>query len=144
MEVKSFSTYRLIKSEDLNHHGTLFAGRTAEWFVESGFIAASSLVDAKSVICLKIHGMHFSHPVRIGQTICFKSKIIYAGRTSLIAYVEVTKINSTEIKLVDGFLTFVHVDPNTKPLAHGLEITPITWEDMQLQEQAKLLGKQRD
>ena len=31
-------TMRLVKSEDLNHHGTLFAGRTAEWFVESGFI----------------------------------------------------------------------------------------------------------
>jgi len=31
-------TMRLVKSEDLNHHGTLFAGRTAEWFVESGRI----------------------------------------------------------------------------------------------------------
>ena len=38
-------TSRLVKSEDLNHHGTLFAGRTAEWFVESGFIAATSLLN---------------------------------------------------------------------------------------------------
>jgi acyl-CoA hydrolase len=144
MEIKSFSTYRLIKSEDLNHHGTLFAGRSAEWFVESGFIAASSLVNAKNIICLKIHGMQFSKPVRIGQTICFRSKIVYAGRTSLIAYVEVTKSNSEEIKLVNGFLTFVHVDENTKPLPHGIEINPVTWEDMQLQEQAKLLSKKKE
>ena len=34
---------RLVKSEDLNHHGTLFAGRSAEWFVEAGFIAAGAL-----------------------------------------------------------------------------------------------------
>jgi hypothetical protein len=33
---------RLVKSEDLNHHGTLFAGRTAEWFVESGFLPVFS------------------------------------------------------------------------------------------------------
>jgi acyl-CoA hydrolase len=144
MEVKTFLTHRLIKSEDLNHHGTLFAGRSAEWFVESGFIAASSLVDAKNVICVKIHGMHFSQPVRIGQTVCFKSKIVYAGRTSLIAYVEVTKLNSTEIKLVDGFLSFVHVDQNTKPTPHGIEVNPVTWEDIQLQEQAKALGKKRE
>ena len=40
MKIKSFSTYHLVKSEDLNHHGTLYAGRSAEWFVEAGFIPA--------------------------------------------------------------------------------------------------------
>jgi len=29
--MESFSSYHLVKSEDLNHHGTLFAGRSAEW-----------------------------------------------------------------------------------------------------------------
>ena len=33
MEIVKIS--RLVKSEDLNHHGTLFAGRGAEWFVEA-------------------------------------------------------------------------------------------------------------
>lgn len=32
--MKEFKISHLIKSEDLNHHGTLFAGRTAEWLVE--------------------------------------------------------------------------------------------------------------
>ena len=36
-----YSSMRLVKGEDLNHHGTLYAGRTAEWFVEAGFIAAA-------------------------------------------------------------------------------------------------------
>ena len=42
--VKPFwsDTSRLVKSEDLNHHGTLFAGRTAEWFVEAGFVSAAA------------------------------------------------------------------------------------------------------
>lgn len=57
-------TMRLVKSEDLNHHGTLFAGRTAEWFVESGFIAATTLLDPKNIVCLKIHGMYFTSPAK--------------------------------------------------------------------------------
>ena len=51
-EIKPYTTYRLIKSEDLNHHGTLFAGRSAEWFVESGFIAASSIINPNTTIFL--------------------------------------------------------------------------------------------
>ncbi|MDP2989667.1 MAG: hypothetical protein Q8O57_03775 [Kiritimatiellota bacterium] len=43
MKITTYVTNHLVKSEDLNHHGTLYAGRTAEWFVESGFIAAASL-----------------------------------------------------------------------------------------------------
>ena len=34
MKVKNYIIHRQIKSQDLNHHGTLFAGRAAEWFVE--------------------------------------------------------------------------------------------------------------
>ncbi len=80
-------TMRLIKSEDLNHHGTLFAGRTAEWFVESGFIASTSLLDPKNVVCLKVHGMHFTSPANPGEVLKFDSKIVYTGRSSLVAYI---------------------------------------------------------
>ena len=62
---------RLVKGEDLNHHGTLFAGRTAEWFVESGFIAATSLLNPRSVVCLKIHGMFFTKPAKSGDVLKF-------------------------------------------------------------------------
>ena len=33
----------LVRSEDLNHHGTLFAGQMAKWLVEAGVITASRL-----------------------------------------------------------------------------------------------------
>ena len=57
--IKTFTTYRLVKSEDLNHHKTLFAGRGAEWFVEAGYIAATSMVNPENLVCAKIHGMRF-------------------------------------------------------------------------------------
>jgi len=140
MEPKAFSTYHLIKSEDLNHHGTLFAGRSAEWFVESGFVAAANLVDAKDIICLKIHGMQFSKPMKLGQIACFTSKIVYAGKSSLLCNVRVSAIQNKEIVIVDGFLTFVHVDANNKPRPHGITITPVTDEDKHLYETAKELA----
>ena len=41
MRMQPVLTHHFVKSEDLNHHGTLFAGRTAEWFVEAGLMAAA-------------------------------------------------------------------------------------------------------
>lgn len=134
----SMVTMRLIKSEDLNHHGTLFAGRTAEWFVESGFIAAASLLNPQSVVCLKIHGMFFSQPARSGEVLKFSSKLIYAGTSSLTVYVNVVKGN-TEKSLVNGFVTFIHVDEHTCPAPHFLELNPVTEEDKILYETAKNL-----
>jgi acyl-CoA hydrolase len=135
---KSVDTTHLVKSEDLNHHGTLFAGRTAEWFVESGFISVALLVDPKNIVCLKIHGMFFSKPVRSGEIIKFTSKAVYSGRTSFTTYIEVTKPHTNE-PVVDGFITFIHVDESTHPKAHGIEIEPVTEADIQLYEKARLL-----
>jgi acyl-CoA hydrolase len=129
-------TMRLVKSEDLNHHGTLFAGRTAEWFVESGFIAATSLLDPKSVVCLKIHGMFFTQPARSGDVLKFSSKVVFAGRTSLTVYIHVEKSNNDKT-FVEGFVTFIHVDENTRPASHYIEINPESEEDKILFDTAK-------
>jgi acyl-CoA hydrolase len=133
-------TVRFVKSEDLNHHGTLFAGRTAEWFVESGFIAAASLVNPKGVVCLKIHGMLFTKPVKPGAILNFRSKIVYTGKSSLVAYIKVLSKQNGDL-LVDGFITFIYVDETTKAAAHGIEIVPESEEDKMLYQMALELKK---
>ncbi|MEI7596427.1 MAG: hotdog domain-containing protein [Bacteroidota bacterium] len=140
VEPKNVCTTRLVKSEDLNHHKTLFAGRTAEWFVEAGFIAAAKLVDPSGVVCLKIHGMYFTQPVKSGQILDFTSKIVYTGKSSLVSYIQVSK-NGSPDTFVSGFITFIFVDENTKPTPHHVEIKPVTAEDIELQEKAKRLRK---
>lgn len=131
---------RLIKGEDLNHHGTLFAGRTAEWFVESGFIAAASLLDPKNVVCLKIHGMYFTSPAKPGEVLKFDSRIVYTGTSSLVAYIKVCRA-SCEKPLVDGFVTFIHVDDETHPTPHNIDTQPVSAEDKMLYEKAASLKK---
>jgi acyl-CoA hydrolase len=129
---------RLVKSEDLNHHGTLFAGRTAEWFVESGFIAVASLLNPQNVVCLKIHGMFFTKPAVSGDVLKFSSKVVYAGSSSITAYIHVENNGSVK-PLVDGFVTFIHVDENTRPCPHHINIEPGSEEDLKLFEIAKNL-----
>jgi len=136
--IKQFTTHRLVKGEDLNHHGTLFAGRGAEWFVESGFVAASYLLPPKNIICVKIHGLTFQKPVKPGECICFNSRIVHTGGSSLKAYVVVHKADCLDL-VVEGFITFVHVDENTQAKPHGIELQPSCEEDSILMERAKKL-----
>jgi acyl-CoA hydrolase len=134
------SSTHLVKSEDLNHHRTLYAGRTAEWFVESGFIAAASIKKPENIVCLKIHGMTFSRSVKCGEIVTFNSKIVYAGTTSLMAFVDV-KANNEQV--VQGYITFIHVDDDSRPIPHGITIEPDSDEDRLLQEKAKALTKKQ-
>lgn len=140
IEPKSVCTTRLVKSEDLNHHGTLFAGRTAEWVVEAGFTAAAKLVDPKSVVCLKIHGMYFSTPARPGEILTLISKVVWTGRSTLVSHIKVYKDELVE-PIVNSFITFINVNAETKSAPHYIEISPKTEEDILLYEQAKNLPK---
>ena len=136
MEFKTFTTNRLVKNEDLNHHGTLYAGRSAEWFVEAGFIAAASLTRPENIVCLKIHGMTFIRPVHPGEIIVFESRIVLAGRSSLHAHV---RMLAKDEFVLDGFITFVHVDHEGKSRPHGIAVTPTSPEDHLVQERLRTL-----
>lgn len=136
MHMQTLTVYHLVKSEDLNHHRTLYAGRGAEWLVEAGFIAAANLLPPEFLLCVKIHGMEFKRPVRPGEVIQFSTKVVLTGRSRLISYVR------AEVKgelAVDGFITFVYVDEQGKARPHDLVIEAATSEEVALQEQAKLL-----
>jgi acyl-CoA hydrolase len=138
MKLKAHIINHMVKGDDLNHHGTLFAGKTAMWFVEAGFIAAASLTKPQSIVCLNIHGMLFMKPIHSGSIIRFESKIVLAGNTRLVSYVKVVD-NSNEDLLLDGFITFIHVDKDARRIAHGIVIKPTDPEDIALLEKAKKL-----
>ena len=136
MEINQIVTNHFVKSEDLNHHGTLFAGRTAEWFVEAGLMAATAYLPAENVVCVKIHGMTFTKPVSLGETVRFVSKVINTGTTSLMTSIRLF-IKDSEV--LDGFITFVNVDKNGNPCPHGLLIVATSEEDIALCKQARSL-----
>jgi len=136
MKMETMTIHHLVKSEDLNHHRTLYAGRGAEWLVEAGFIAASNLLPPEYVLCLKIHGMMFTRPVKPGEVVRFDSRIVLTGRSRLVAYIRATTKGELT---VDGFITFVYVDDQGKSRPHGISIEAETEEEIELQRLASEL-----
>ncbi len=133
---------RLIKSEDLNHHGTLFAGRAAEWLVEAAFIEANVYYkNPEGLVCLKIHGMKFSKPAKKGDIINIESHLAYAGKTSLMVYTRIYDMLEASKTLVEGFVTFVSVDENGNKKPHNIEFVPYTEKEIEIHQKALKVRK---
>ncbi len=110
----------LVRSEDLNHHGTLFAGQMAKWLVEAGVITASRLCGkAEDVVCVQISGLTFKKPINIGDIVEIRSKIACLGSTSITVLSQVFRKQDT-VPLVSNMAIFVTVDKDNKPYKHGL------------------------
>jgi acyl-CoA hydrolase len=112
----------LVKPGDLQHHGTLFAGQMAKWLVEACFVAASRLVGKpEDVVCTQIHGMSFEKPAKNGDIIEIRSRVAFTGNTSIIVHGR-AYINEDEVPAVAEMATFVTVDKQGLPYAHGLRL----------------------
>jgi acyl-CoA hydrolase len=113
---------RIIKSEDLNHHGTLYAGRMAEWLVEACLITTINLTrKPEDVVCVRIHGFNFRKPARTGDVIEIRARVAYLGGKSITVSADVY-VNDGDIPSVTGMLTFVTVDRQGMPYNHGLTL----------------------
>ena len=135
------STRHLVKGQDLNHHGTLYAGRGVEWMVEAGFLASSTATNSENIVCMRINSLLFRKPVPRGQMVNYESSIVFTGKTSLTAYVKVINSNSGEF-IVDGFFTYVYVDDEGKPMPHGITVEPVSEIQKELYEEAEALMKE--
>ena len=117
------TVFHLIRPEDLNHHGTLFAGQMAKWLVEAGVMTASQLTGKpEDVVCVQLDRMTFKKTVNNGDLIEIKSRIAYLGSTSITVYSQVFRKRDAA-SLVSNMATFVTVDKHNKPYEHGFKLT---------------------
>ena len=130
-------TSRLVKHQELNHHGTLFAGRMSEWFVENCFICgAMTTGKPNNIVCVNIHGLNFNTPSVNGDIINISSTIVRVGRSSFTVYGAITK-NALETVICEGFITFAFVDENNIPILHNIVLDETTNEvELSLRERA--------
>lgn len=114
----------LIRPEDLNHHGTLFAGRMAEWMVEACFIAAARLVGRpQDIVCARVHDLTMSRPANRGDIIEITTRVVLVGASSITVAGDVV-VNEETTPVVQAMATFVTVDADTRPYAHGIALDP--------------------
>ncbi len=134
--MKQFETSRLVTGQDMNHHDTLFAARMAEWFAEATFMGASDFYgkygEAEHLVAVEIHSMKYLAPSFNGDMIKFISSAVKAGRTSLTVYTKALR-NDTDIKVAEGFITFVCIDGDKQKIPHNIVIDePETEEEKEL------------
>lgn len=137
--MKSTYAQHLIKNADLNHHETFFAGRCAEWLIESSYFAIAQYLDTKDVVLLVLHGIDFRFPLYSGDIVTFESKVVAAGRSTMTVYTKVYKSNDPDIIDAYGYATFSYLDANHRSRTHGIVISPETEEERLLQQEANEL-----
>lgn len=137
--MKIYETLHLVKSEDLNHHGTLFAARGAAWLIETGFAtAACEHGDTDEVVLRSLQNVSYSKPVKSGSIVRFTGRVVYAGSTSLIVAVT-ARDNITDELAIEGYAVFVTIDKDTaKKKQHNVVLDETTdEEELRLREKAQ-------
>lgn len=140
--MKVYETLHLVKGEDLNHHGTLFAARAAAWLVEAGFAAAAcEHGDTDEIVLRNLQNMSFSRPVKKGTVVRFESRVVYAGSTSLMVAVT-AKDAMTGEQAIEGFITFVTINKETGiKKQHSVMLDEIALNEASGGEEQKLREK---
>lgn len=143
--MKQYETLHLVKQEDLNHHGTLFAARAAAWVVESGFAtAACEHGNTDDIVLRNLQNMSFFRPVKPGVVVKFTGRVVYAGSSSIM--VAVTAENAvTGEPAIEAFITFVTIDKiNGGKKPHNICLDEnADEEEAKLRDKALALLKQR-
>jgi len=143
MKLQPITLRHFVMSQDLNHHGTLYAGRCVEWMVEAGLIAACDAIRRIDVVCVHINDLYFRKPVQKGHQVEYTSTVCYVGRSSLVAYVRVQNVINGDF-IVDGFFTYVNVDEEGLPLPHHLQLEADSDADRKLMKTASQYARKND
>lgn len=132
--MKEYETLHLVKEEDLNHHGTLFAARAAAWLVEAGFAtAACEHGDTDEIVMRNLQSMSFFKSVKKGTVVKFTGRVVYTGSTSLIVAVTAKDALAGEAA-IEGYITFVTIDKDTgKKKPHKVVLDETSNEEEQQQ-----------
>jgi len=120
--MKTYKASHMIKSEDLNHHKNLYAGRAIEWMMEASFIAAAcEYKDKHGLLYKNTHQFDFFVPVDPGEIISYQSTVVRAGKTSFTIHIDLYSEDAGIVK-AEGYTTFVTIDANSKPVGHQITL----------------------
>jgi acyl-CoA hydrolase len=136
MKTEELTLHHFVKGEDLNHHGTLYAGRGVEWMVEAGLIASCEATKSSDIVCMRINSLLFKKPVPKGSLVNYTANVVFTGRTSLTVFVDVNN-SITGDAIVNGFFTYVYIGEDGRPAPHGITIEPSNEKEQTLYNQAK-------
>ncbi len=117
------ATRHLVRPEDLNHHGTLFGGRIAEWMTEAAFIGVAKILGhTDHTVIVSTKELTVRHPVAPGTVFQLDYETEAVGTTSITVRVRGVDMLNPSTEFCSGTFIFVTVDENGRKKAHGIRL----------------------
>ena len=110
-------TTEMVLPNDTNLLGNLLGGRMMHWMDIAGAMAASRHAN-KVVATVAVDSLDFRHPVRKGELVILKAKLLFTGRTSMEVAVTASAENIKSGAIIvtnKAFFTYVALDDSGKP-----------------------------
>ncbi len=102
---------------DTNQYGTLFGGRLMALMDKAAFFAAGRFSDCNTVTA-SMEGVDFHRPIREGDIVTLRARVVYTGTTSMIVRVAVSSqpgFGASHRHNTTGYLTMVALDDTGRP-----------------------------
>jgi acyl-CoA hydrolase len=128
---KPLTMYELIFPSDLNSHGTMFGGKVIALMDKCAGMCVGVWTH-RIPVTASIDAIQFINPIHQGQMVEINARIVFVGRTSCIAKVQVTAHDlpsGDEHFCCEGYFGMVGLDSNNRPVE--LPLIPIESEQDQ-------------
>jgi acyl-CoA hydrolase len=117
-EAVEVTSSELVFPTHTNHYGTIFGGRVLELMDMTGVLAAMRFA-GQDTVTASIEAVDFKRPVKVGDIIEVKARVIYTANTSMVVKVDVYKVGKYSpgrLFTCRGYIIFVAIDPDGKPI----------------------------
>ena len=135
------STLRfLAQPGDVNFGGKVHGGAVMKWIDQAGYSCAAAWSGAYCVT-VYVSGIHFEHPIQVGEIVELRAQVVYTGRTSMHVAIDV---RSSDVRsgaferTAYCIMVFVALDASGRPKPVP-KWTPETEHDRKLEAYAKRL-----
>ncbi|MBN2563079.1 MAG: hypothetical protein JXQ75_19310 [Phycisphaerae bacterium] len=120
---RAITTTYLVKSEDLNHHKTLYGARCVDWCTHAAYIAAQDCFDEfRPMVFMSVRNLSMRDPARLGEIVRLTGRVDYVGECTIGIRVDARKLQpkNDPALVATGTFLFCTVDPSGKAIPHGL------------------------
>lgn len=109
----------LASPTDVNVGGKVHGGHVMKWIDEAGYICAAGW-SGRYCVTVYVGGIRFYKPIRVGDLVEVRARLIYTGNTSMHIAVDVLAGDPKEnllTKTTHCVIIFVALDENEQPVS---------------------------
>lgn len=108
----------LAQPTDVNFGGNVHGGAAMKWLDQAGYVCATAWSNRYCVTAF-VGDINFIHPIRVGDLVTIKAKVIHTGRSSMHIVVEMyanAPATTRKVQAIRCIMVFVAVDENGSPV----------------------------